>query len=222
MNRISSLKALPTALIALGFAAGALAQAPSSNAPAADRTNATAATQDARDIPAATGRARTGGKSSLSHADRSFVEKAAKGGMAEVELGKFAQEHASNEQVKQFAARMVQDHSKANEELRSLAQAKGVTVPGGPSHKDNHEMSKLSKLTGADFDREYMDSMVKDHKKDVKEFQKEADKAKDADVKNFAANTLPTLQEHLKMAEEADAQVSGKQSTQKKTRTSMR
>lgn len=146
----------------------------------------------------------TGALASLSHADRSFVEKAAKGGMAEVELGKFAQERASSEQVKQFAAKMVEDHSKANEALRSLAQAKGVTMPAGPGLEENHEMSRLSKLTGADFDREYMKHMVKDHQKDVKEFRKEADKAKDADVKGFASNTLPTLQEHLKLAEDAN------------------
>lgn len=219
MNRNSCLKALPAALLALGFAAGAAAQSPSSN-PASSTTPSAAGT--AKDIPAATGRAKHTGKSSLSHADREFVENAAKGGMAEVDLGKFAQEHASNPQVKDFAARMVQDHSKANEELRSLAQAKGVTMPAGASLKDNHEMSKLAKLTGADFDREYMDHMVKDHEKDVKEFQKEAGKAKDADVKNFAANTLPTLQEHLKIAQDTDAQVSGKESTRKKTTTSMR
>jgi putative membrane protein len=180
MHRNPALKVLPVALLALGFAAGAVA------------------------------------KSSLSHGERNFIEEAAKGGMAEVELGQFAQEHASNPQVKQFAAKMVQDHSKANEELRSLAQAKGVTMPSAPKHTENHEMGKLAKLQGDAFDREYMDHMVKDHVKDVKEFQKQADKAKDADVKNFAANTLPTLQEHLKMAQEADAAVSGKQSTQKK------
>jgi putative membrane protein len=113
--------------------------------------------------------------------------------------------------VKQFAARMVQDHSKANEELRSLAQAKGVTVPAKPGHGSDREMGKLAKLQGDALDREYMDHMVKDHVKDVKEFRKQEDKAKDADVKNFAANTLPTLQEHLRMAQDADAAVGGKQ-----------
>ena len=153
---------------------------------------------------------------SLSHGERKFIEEAAKGGMSEVELGQFAQERASNPQVKQFAAKMVQDHSKANEELRSLAQAKGVTVPSGPKYTEKHEMGKLAKLQGDAFDREYMDHMVKDHQKDVKEFQKQADKAKDADVKNFAANTLPTLQEHLRMAQEADAAVGGKAAGGKK------
>ncbi len=85
-----------------------------------------------------------------------------------------------------------------------------MTMPAGPSHMDNHEMGKLSKLSGAAFDREYMDNMVKDHQKAVKEFQKEADKAKDADVRNFAAKTLPTLQEHLQMAQNANQAVGGK------------
>jgi putative membrane protein len=179
------LKALPIALVSLGFAAGALAQHV--------------------------------GKSNISHGEREFIEEAAKGGMSEVELGQFAQQHASSEQVKQFAAKMVQDHSKANEELRSLAQAKGVTMPAAPKRGENHEMSKLAKLQGDAFDREYMDHMVKDHVKDVKDFQKQADKAKDADVKNFAANTLPTLQEHLRLAQDADAAVGGKQAKKRKT-----
>jgi len=194
------LKALPAALLALGATVAWGQGSYGQNAPAP----ATPQSQS----PSA----------KLSHADREFIEDAARGGMAEVELGQFAQQHASGDPVKQFAARMVKDHSKANEELRQLAQEKGVTMPSGPSHMDNHEMSKLAKLTGADFDREYMDNMVKDHEKDVKEFRKQAEKAKDPDVKNFAAKTLPTLQEHLQMAQNADQAVGGK----KATRTSMR
>lgn len=198
------MKALPAALLALGFAGATYAQngyssnaTPQSQSPSPDTANS------ARNLPATK-------DAKLSHADREFIEKAAKGGMAEVELGQLARDHASNEQVKQFAAKMVTDHSKANEELRQLAQEKGVTMPAGPSHMDNHEMTKLSKLTGADFDREYMKNMVKDHQKDVKEFQKEASKAKDPDVRNFAAKTLPTLQDHLQMAQNADQAVGGR------------
>jgi putative membrane protein len=206
------LKSLPAALLALGLAGGASAQynagSPQAQSPSQDTANS------ARNLPAATGRAdTTKSAAKLSHSDREFIEKAAKGGMAEVELGKLAQEHASNDQVKQFASKMVTDHSKANEELRQLAQEKGVTMPAGGSHMDNHEMSKLAKLTGADFDREYMNHMVKDHQKDVKEFQKEANKAKDPDVRNFAAKTLPTLQEHLQLAQNADQSVAGKKTS---------
>ena len=141
---------------------------------------------------------------SLSHGERKFIEEAAKGGMSEVELGQFAQEHASNPQVKQFAAKMVQDHSKANEELRSLAQAKGVTVPSGPKNTEKHEMGKLAKLQGDAFDREYMDHMVKDHQKDVKEFQQASKDAKDPDVKGFASKTLAVIEGHLQVAQRTD------------------
>jgi putative membrane protein len=203
MSRKFLLKALPAALLALGVT-GAYAQAPASPATPQSQSPSPDTMNSARNLPAA----RTASK--LSHGDREFIEEAAKGGMAEVELGQLAQQHASSEQVRQFGARMVQDHGKANEELRQLAQEKGVTLPSGPSHMDNHEMSKLSKLTGADFDREYMKNMVKDHQKDVKEFQKQASGAKDPDVKSFAAKTLPTLQQHLQMAETANQSVGGK------------
>ncbi len=195
------LKALPAALLAIGLGAAHAQYAPSPASPQAQSPSPDTM-NSARTMPGKTAK--------LSHADREFIEKTAKDGMAEVQLAGLAQQHASNDQVKQFAAKMVTDHSKANEEVRQLAQEKGVTMPAGPSHMENHEMTKLSKLTGADFDREFMKGMVKDHEKAVKEFQKEADKAKDADVRNFAAKTLPTLQEHLQMAENANQTVGGK------------
>ena len=210
MIRTNYLKALPAALLALGFAAGAGAQQPSSTSQQ-NATGAPTATSQGTNIPSATGRTAKHAKSSLSHSDRKFVEDAAKGGMAEVALAKIAQQRASNPEVKQFAQRMEQDHSKANEQLRQLAEAKGVTMPGGPGAGAKHEESKLQKLSGDKFDREYMDYMVKDHKKDVKEFQKQAQKAKDPDVKSFAQQTAPTLEEHLQMAQNADAAVGGKQ-----------
>lgn len=210
MIRTNYLKALPAALLALGFAAGAMAQPPSSSAQQSS-TGAPSATTQGTNLPSATGRSAKSTKSSLSHSDRTFIEDAAKGGMAEVQLAKLAQERASSPEVKQFAQRMEQDHSKANEQLRQLAEAKGVTMPGGPKAGAKHEESKLSKLQGQDFDREYMDYMVKDHEKDVKEFQKQARRAKDADVKSFAQQTAPKLEEHLQLAQNADAAVGGKQ-----------
>ena len=142
---------------------------------------------------------------SLDAADRKFVETAAQGGLAEVALGNLGQSKASNPQVKEFAARMVTDHSKANAELKTLAANKGVTLPAAVDAKDQKEADKLGKLTADKFDHEYMEFMVSDHKKDVKEFEKQAKTAKDADVRAFAAKTLPTLQEHLKMAQAAQA-----------------
>jgi putative membrane protein len=140
--------------------------------------------------------------SQLSSADKTFVTKAAQGGMAEVQLGQLATEKAQSDDVKKFGQRMVDDHSKANDQLKSIASQKGVTLPTDLSAKDKAEKDRLSKLSGEQFDKAYMKAMVKDHKTDVAEFQKEANSGKDSDVKNFASQTLPTLQDHLKMAQQ--------------------
>lgn len=145
--------------------------------------------------------------SNVSHHDKKFMESAASGGMMEVQLGNYAREHASNDAVKDFGKRMVTDHTKANDQLTALAQTKGVTLPTQLSHHDQSTYDKLTKLNGADFDREYIKHMISDHKKDIKEFQKEADKGSDADVKNFAATTLPVLQQHLQLAEDTAKQI---------------
>jgi putative membrane protein len=127
---------------------------------------------------------------------------AATGGMAEVELGRLAVERGSSDGVKQFGQRMVDDHSRANSELMQLATARGVNVPAGLDAKHQSLMTKMSQLSGADFDRAYAKEMVKDHTKDVSLFQKQSTRGADADVRAFAAKTLPTLQEHLRMARE--------------------
>ena len=139
--------------------------------------------------------------------DNTFVTKAAEGGMAEVELGKLAVEKASNDQVKQFGQRMVDDHSKANDELKTIAQQKNITLPTGISAKDKAERDRLARLSGAAFDHAYMSAMLTDHKKDVNEFRVESTSGKDADIKAFAAKTLPTLEEHLKLAQDANKAV---------------
>lgn len=138
--------------------------------------------------------------SNLSAADQHFIKKAAEGGMAEVELGKLATEKASSPDVKQFGQRMVDDHSKANDQLKQVASEKGVTMPDQLSAKDAATKAKLEKLSGDSFDRAYMKDMVTDHTKDVSEFRMESKDAKDPDVKSFASQTLPTLEEHLKQA----------------------
>jgi putative membrane protein len=139
--------------------------------------------------------------STLSSTDKKFIKEAAQGGMAEVELGTLASEKGSSEDVKKFGKRMVDDHSKANDELKQIATSKGVDVPQSISAKDKMLKERLSKLSGAEFDRTYMESMVKDHKKDVADFTKESGNGGDPDVKQFASKTLPTLKEHLQAAE---------------------
>lgn len=139
----------------------------------------------------------------LAAADRKFVNEAALGGMAEVELGKLAQQKAASDQVKQFGAKMVEDHSKANEELKRMAGAKNMMLPASLDKVHQKDVDKLGKLSGTDFDRKYTSLMVSDHKKDVRDFEKASKSAKDPEVKGFATKTLPTLQEHLQMAQGA-------------------
>jgi len=137
-------------------------------------------------------------------ADQVFVMKAARGGMAEVQLGQLAVEKASSDEVKKFGQRMVTDHGKANDELKSLAQQKNVTLPTDVDAKDKATHDRLAKMSGAEFDRAYMRSMLSDHRTDVNEFKKESTSGKDPEVKAWAAKTLPTLEEHLRMAEDAN------------------
>ena len=132
--------------------------------------------------------------------DQAFMMKAAQGGMAEVQMGNLAKDHAANQAVKDFGQRMVDDHSKANDQLKQVASKVGVTLPDKLNPKDQATKDRLSKLSGEQFDAAYMRDMVKDHTKDLAEFRHQSQSAKNDDVKNFAAQTLPTLQDHLQQA----------------------
>jgi putative membrane protein len=145
----------------------------------------------------------TSGKQSagMGDTDSTFVKKAAQGGLAEVELGQLATQKASSEEVKKFGQRMVDDHSKANEQLKQVAAEKNIDVPQQLDAKDKATKARLEKLSGEQFDRAYMKYMVRDHQKDVAEFERESKIAKDPAIKNFAQQTLPTLKDHLKEAE---------------------
>lgn len=129
--------------------------------------------------------------------DKDFMTETAIGGMWEVELGKLAATKAQNADVKKFAQMMVTDHTKANAELKTLASSKNVTLPTELDAKHKSKMTEMQKLSGAEFDKEYVADMLADHEKDVKAFQTQAQNSTDADVKAFAAKTLPTLQKHL-------------------------
>lgn len=131
--------------------------------------------------------------------DSTFAMKAASGGMTEVALGKMATEKGSSQAVKDFGQKMVDDHGKANDELKALASSKNMTLPSAPNAKDQATIDKMSKLSGAAFDKAYTKDMVMDHKNDITLFQKEATSGTDPDVKAFASKTLPTLQDHQKM-----------------------
>jgi putative membrane protein len=133
--------------------------------------------------------------------DRTFVVNAAKAGLAEVELGRLAARVASSDQVKQFAQRMVDDHSKGNEELKALAQQKNITLPTDLDPQDKALHDRLSKLTGEAFDGEYMRTMVMGHAAVANEFRMESRTGTDADVKAWASKTLPTIEDHLRQAQ---------------------
>jgi putative membrane protein len=133
-------------------------------------------------------------------ASEEFLKKAAEGGMVEVDAGKMAQEKAMNSSVKEFASMMVSDHSGANSEVKSLASRKSVTLPAAPSESKKQECSKIGEKKGKDFDKAYMDMMVKDHKSTIALFESAQKDSKDDDVKSFVVNTLPKLKVHLDSA----------------------
>ncbi len=139
--------------------------------------------------------------------DAAFMRQAARDGMAEVEHGRLAAKQASDGAVRQFGQRMVDDHSKANNELKSLASKKNITLPAELEGKHKAMQDKLSKLKAAEFDRAYMAHMVDAHEQAVALFQKEAKGGQDADVRAFAEKTLPVLEQHLKMARDINAKV---------------
>ncbi|MGB3065316.1 DUF4142 domain-containing protein [Sphingobacterium thalpophilum] len=133
----------------------------------------------------------------VNESDAKFVTEAANGGMAEVELGELAQQKAQHADVKAFGEMMVKDHSKANDELKTLAQSKNITLPAAVSSEQQKVKDDLSKKSGADFDEAYIDEMIKDHEKDIKLFEDASKNLADAELKAFVDKTLPTLRSHL-------------------------
>ena len=144
----------------------------------------------------------------LDRKDREFIEKAAGGGMEEVQAGKLAETKAGNPEVKAFAAMLVKDHSANNEELRALAQRKGVTLPSTLPHDQQEKIDKMQRAK--DFDRSFIKIQgLKDHKEDIKDFEKASKQAKDPDVKAYAEKTLPVLRKHWQRAEELSTAIKG-------------
>ena len=135
----------------------------------------------------------------LSDKDKSFMKDAAKGGMMEVEMGKMAQQKGKSADVKKIGGTMVADHTKANNELMAIAKKKGVDL--------SKEKPSMKKLNDANFDKEYINAMVKDHQEDLSAFQAEAKNGSDADVKAFASKTSAVIQKHLNMVKAAQAKM---------------
>lgn len=155
-----------------------------------------------------TGTGATGGTAStLSNEEKDFVMKTAQGGMAEVAAGQMASTKAANADVKAFGNRMVADHGKSNDELKQLATNKGLALPAETDEQHKQKADELSKKTGKAFDKAYMAAMVDDHTKTVADFEKMSQSATDPDIKSWTTATLPTLRDHLKMAQDLAAKV---------------
>jgi putative membrane protein len=145
--------------------------------------------------------------SQLDHKDLSFLKEAAQSGQAEVQMGAMAAGKAQNQQVKQLAEHLQQDHSKANQELTELAQTKGVTLPTEPPRKEERMETRLQDKTGADFDKAFAEHAIKDHEKDITKYEKALQSCKDPEVKAFIEKNLPVLRQHLQMARNAGSAV---------------
>lgn len=134
--------------------------------------------------------------------DKAFVKKAAEGGLAEVRLGQLAQQKSNSPDVKEFAQKMVNDHTQLNEQMHPIAQQMGVSSPEELSSKDKKEMSKLENLSGQEFDHAYIRYMIKDHKKDLSEFKSEASRTQNAQLKEAAEHGAQVIQGHLQDIEQ--------------------
>ncbi len=149
---------------------------------------------------------------SLAQHDSSFVEEAAQAGMAEVMAAKLALDKSHDDAVRNFAQRMIDDHTKANDKLKSIVKAKNISVPGQPSKEQLKKIDSLHKVSGDKFNQRYTEFFgVPAHEKAVNLFEREANSGSDADLRDFAQNTLPTLREHLQMARDLQGQMSAMQ-----------
>ena len=132
----------------------------------------------------------------LSKSDANWVVDVANAGMTEVELSKVAKDKATSDRLKNFADMMITDHTKANDQLKQIAATKSITLPANLNDDSQKKLDALNKKTGKDFDKAYTDDMLEGHRKAVSKFEDGSKNLKDADLKNFATQTLPTLQMH--------------------------
>lgn len=166
---------------------------------------------------AATGKAKTQSSTGIatkgSMTDSQFLKHAAQGGMFEVQMGQVANQRGATEPVRQFGQRMVDDHSKMNDQAKQVAGQKGITLPTSLDAKHQATIQRLSKLSGERFDQAYAQTMVTDHKNDIAEFEKVANS--NSDLKSFAEEALPMLREHLSVSENLWTAVRGETTSSK-------
>lgn len=202
------------AALAIAFAlGGAVAQTgtPGSSGPSVSTTTPPPPTAPNAQVGAGTRNSPGKDKTTkVDRGDRKFMEKAAGGGMFEVEVGKLASSRGSSQEVKGFGSMLSDDHTKANSELAQIANARGVELPAGPPRSMRKEVEKLATLSGDKFDQKFAKVVVDDHKKDIKEFEKHSKDAKDPELKAWIDKTLPTLRAHLAAAAKLPQNAKGK------------
>lgn len=147
------------------------------------------------------------GGSQAAPADQTFVQKAAKDNLAEVQMGQMAVDKAANPQVKAYAAQMVADHKKANADLKQIAQSAGIPVPDQADEQHQAKARQLSQLSGTEFDRHYMQMQVKDHQKAIELFRSAAESAELAALETYAEQQVPILESHLQHARDLSGQL---------------
>ena len=134
--------------------------------------------------------------------DKAFVTKALQGGLTEVQLGQLTLQKSENPQVKEFAQKMIDDHTRLGDQMKPIAKQLGVSVPDQPSKKDRQLIAKMQSLSGPVYDQAYVKDMVKDHKQDLSEFQAEASNGQDPTVKDAANQGSKVISQHLQMAQQ--------------------
>jgi putative membrane protein len=139
-------------------------------------------------------------RADVSNSDRDFVTKAAEAGLAEIAEARVALKNSQRPDVQIFARRMIADHTKAHEQLKSIAKAKGIEMPNAPSDQDLMRLKAMGALAGNEFDNAYIKQEVEDHDNAVALFTQESNGGQDAQLKAFAAAALPTLKDHDTMA----------------------
>ena len=206
-------KSLLISLLGLGLLAAGCSNTNKAATPP-DNNAAPAASSDNSSAPGSNASTSSSSAASNPNSDQHFISEAAKGNRAEVELGKMMASKSKDMDVKKFAKMMVDDHSKALNELQQLAQSKNITLPDGVPDDAKDLQDKLSSESGNQLDKDYMDGMVQDHQKDIKDFQDASQNSQDSDVKQWASKMLPKLQQHLQKAEKVDGKVGGNAKTE--------
>jgi putative membrane protein len=193
------------AIVALCCSPMLLAQAPTGGAPGAgQQPNQPGGVNNPGSVEQQQQQAQQGaaGMNTGPAVDKSFVKKALEGNIAEVEMGKLALQKSNDDQVKQFAQRMIDDHGKMQEQLKPVAERMGVKVPDGPSKGQMKSMDKMKALSGDAFDQAYIKDMVKDHKKDDSDFKLEAQSTQNPQLKQLVSEADQTIESHLQQIQQ--------------------